>query len=426
MDVQQCLAQAKQAEQQKQWSQAAELYTKVLEVLPDHQSAKEQLAWCLSRAKEYSQAISVLQDLAQRQPEVAKWPYMIGYQHHEQQRWREAIEWYERALAMNPDYIVVLYRKGYAHSQLKQVGEALRAFERCRTLWHALPEGPLKERDKGNCAKAAYHQAKVLIENPAKLSAGAIEAAVPLLKEAIQLDPDDHNKHYLLGKAYLEIGQPERSLSAFQEANRLKSNQDYILARWAMALDRLGRLEDAEKLYQCIPPRQRKGYILRNLGILYYRMNNYEQAIATLRQAVRKDARNHNGHYYLGLCYSATEKWGLAAKELREAIRLRQKHYGRPFPDAQGSLDELLAQHPEATTDSLKSGRQRGTVIKYFDDRGYGFIESDTGGETFFHIKDCQSGESMERGARVEFEAKMSDKGLRAIRVTRISTSKNT
>ena len=86
MDVQQCLAQAKQAEQQKQWSQAAELYTKVLEVLPDHQSAKGQLAWCLSRAKEYSQAISVLQDLAQRQPEVAKWPYMIGYQHHEQQK----------------------------------------------------------------------------------------------------------------------------------------------------------------------------------------------------------------------------------------------------------------------------------------------------------------------------------------------------
>jgi tetratricopeptide (TPR) repeat protein len=140
MSVQQLLAQAKQAEEQKQWAQAAKLYGKVLEESPEKQPAKERLGWCLSRAKEYKRAISTFQELAQSQPQSAKWPYMIGYQYHKQQQWREAITWYGKSLTLNPGYIVALYRKGYAHFKLAQVGEALQAFERCRALWYALPK----------------------------------------------------------------------------------------------------------------------------------------------------------------------------------------------------------------------------------------------------------------------------------------------
>ena len=43
VNIQQLLAQAEQAEQQNQWVQAAELYSKALEESPDNQQAKEQL-----------------------------------------------------------------------------------------------------------------------------------------------------------------------------------------------------------------------------------------------------------------------------------------------------------------------------------------------------------------------------------------------
>jgi tetratricopeptide (TPR) repeat protein len=65
VSIQQLLAQGAQAEQRNQWVQAAELYSKVLEESPDNQQAKEQLGWCLSRAKEYQRAIEVFQELAQ-------------------------------------------------------------------------------------------------------------------------------------------------------------------------------------------------------------------------------------------------------------------------------------------------------------------------------------------------------------------------
>ena len=96
MNVQQLLEQAKHAEQEKQWAQAIELYSKVLQESPNNQPAKEQLGWCLSLAKDYKRAIEVFQELARGQPQSAKWPYMIGYQYHEQEQWREAIKWYEQ------------------------------------------------------------------------------------------------------------------------------------------------------------------------------------------------------------------------------------------------------------------------------------------------------------------------------------------
>ncbi|MDW8327162.1 MAG: tetratricopeptide repeat protein [Anaerolineales bacterium] len=422
MSIQQLLAQAKQAEQEKQWAQAVEMYSKVLQEMPNNQPAKEQLGWCLSLAKQYKRAIDVFQELAQSQPQSAKWPYMIGYQYHEQEQWREAIKWYEKSLGLNPDYIVVLYRKGYSHFKLGQVGEALQAFERCRTLWHALPEGPIKEKDRKNCAKAAYHQAEVSIENPRKIE-GALEGAIRLLGEAISLDPQNHNAHYLLGKALLENGQAEQAIAAFQESDRLQPNQDYVLDRWGQALAQLKQFEEAEKIYQRIPPGQRKGYVLRNLGELQLKKGDYQRAITTLKQALQKDSRSHYGHYYLGLCYQKTSEWGLAVRELREAVRLRKKNHNVPFPEAQKAIDAILSEHPEAATVPQPTNtRQSGKVVKYLEDRGFGFIQGDNGEQIFFHFRDFRRDEKIEVGIRVEYEEAVGDKGPKAIKIKRIDS----
>jgi tetratricopeptide (TPR) repeat protein len=418
VNVQQLSSQAEQAEKQNQWAEAVQLYSQALQESPDNQTAKERLGWCLSRAKEYEKATAIFQELAQHQPEIAKWPYMIGYQYHEQQHWREAIDWYSKSLTLNPDYIVVLYRKGYAHFKLGQVGEALQAFERCRKLWRALPEGLLKDKDKKNCAKAAYHQAEVLIENW-RIVEGTFEAAIQLLGEVISLDPANYNAHYLLGKAYLESGQPEKAIEAFQESDHLQPNQEYVLDRWGQALAQLKRHDEAEKIYQRIPPPQRKDYTLRNLGEIQLQKGDHQRAIATLKQAIQKNGRNHNAHYYLGLCYRAASEWALAVHELREAIRLRQKHYKLPFPDAQKALDEILSQHPEAASMLREGQRQRGKVIKYFEEKGYGFIQAGSG-QLFFHVKDCPRGERIEVGMVFEYDEGMGDKGPKAIKLRRI------
>jgi tetratricopeptide (TPR) repeat protein len=344
---------------------------------------------------------------------------MVGYQYYDQQRWGEAIQWFEKSLAINSEYIVALYRKGYAHFKLEQVGEALQAFTRCRSLWYALPENSNKEKDKKNCAKAAYYQAKVLLDNPYKIQGNVLEEAIPLIRESIELTPQNADCHYLLGKVLLEIGQVEEAIGCFQNADKLHPNQDYVLDRWGQALAKLNCLDEAEKIYLRIPPKRRKDYILRNLGGIQFQKKDYQQAIITLQQAIQKNRRNHNGHYCLGSCYQAVGEFGLAVQEYREAIRLKKKYYDGAFPEVQKVLDDLLALHPEAEK-MAHQVNQRGKIIKYFDDRGFGFIETNTGDQLFFHIKDCKCKENIEIGMYVEYQQIMSNKGPKAISVRRV------
>jgi cold shock CspA family protein len=145
---------------------------------------------------------------------------------------------------------------------------------------------------------------------------------------------------------------------------------------------------------------------------------DYQRAIATLKQALQKNSRNHNAHYCLGLCYRAGGEWGLAVHELREAVRLRQKHYRVPFPEAQRVLAEVLSQHPESANIPEANARRRGKVIKYFDEKGYGFIQG-ADENIFFHVSDCPRDGKIEIGMPVEYEEGTGNKGPKAIKVTR-------
>lgn len=422
MSLDEILSNAAEAEKQNQWTQAADLYTKVLAQAPDNQLAKEQLAWCLSRSKNYEAAIALYQDLWHLQPTNPQWAYSIGYQYHEQEQWQTAIQWFDKALNLSPDFVVVLYRKGYAHFKLGQVQEALRAFDRCRACWKALPEGPRKEKDRKNCAKAAYHQAEVMIENPRQII-DAFNGAIGLLEEAIELDPKNHHAHYLYGKALLASGRADQAVAAFAEADRLQPDQDYVLDRWGQALAHLKQFDDAEQVYQRIPLHRCKDYILRNLGQLQYSRGDYARAIVTLKQAVQKNRRNHYAQYYLGLSYRASGELSLAVLALREAIHQRQRNYKVPFPEAEEALNGILSQHPEAANPPKPDTPLRGTVAKYFEDRGFGFIQGSSG-QLFFHIKDCRRGLQIEEGMPVEYDEGIGDKGPKALNVRPIDANK--
>lgn len=73
---------------------------------------------------------------------------------------------FDRALTLNPNYIVVLYRMGYAQSQLgpNMRGVALTTFERCRTAYRRLPDDESKQREEKHYLDACYQQGKLFLD----------------------------------------------------------------------------------------------------------------------------------------------------------------------------------------------------------------------------------------------------------------------
>ncbi len=58
--------------------------------------------------------------------------------------------------------------------------------------------------------------------------------------------------------------------------------------------------------------------------------------------------------------------------------------------------------------------------VKWFNDtKGFGFIESDDGGDVFVHQGDIEADgyRSLTEGARVQFELMQGDKGPKAVKV---------
>ncbi|MDR0788541.1 MAG: cold-shock protein [Gemmatimonadota bacterium] len=67
--------------------------------------------------------------------------------------------------------------------------------------------------------------------------------------------------------------------------------------------------------------------------------------------------------------------------------------------------------------------RQTGTVERFMDDKGFGFIKPDNGGKDVFVHHSAIEGsgfKSLARGARVEFDLVQDPKGPRAENVTNL------
>lgn len=64
----------------------------------------------------------------------------------------------------------------------------------------------------------------------------------------------------------------------------------------------------------------------------------------------------------------------------------------------------------------------KGSIVRKFDDKGFGFIRNDLGVEYFFHSSGCTTTyEELQVGDIVEFEVEKSNKGPRATEVERVN-----
>ncbi len=61
----------------------------------------------------------------------------------------------------------------------------------------------------------------------------------------------------------------------------------------------------------------------------------------------------------------------------------------------------------------------QGTVKKWLDFKGYGFIKPDTGGDDIFiHNSDIKGSNDLKEGQKVEFDVETSYKGPKAVNLT--------
>jgi tetratricopeptide (TPR) repeat protein len=216
--------------EQARYDVASEVWKHVLLLEPNCLKALASLSQLLFATQSHREAIPYLEAWIQRESDSSLPLALLGSTYMSLQRWHEASEAFEKALAIDPDELEVLTAATSAS-------------------WKA-----------NRTTKAFQH-----------------------IFRLISLDPESARIQNDLGVMFTEVWQPDLALKAFAEALRLAPGMALAHHHMAGVLQRLGRsaeaLKHAQKAFECGNPTLD---IVTNLGMLLSDHGQYGESVEIL------------------------------------------------------------------------------------------------------------------------------------------------
>lgn len=410
---------AEEYEKNNDWQKALEIYRK-LDI--NKIQTLEKIAWCNSRLGNYEEAITYFLKCIEID-RTARYLYMIGYQYYCLKNWSKAIEYYEEAIKIYPNYLVVRYRLAYSYYQLAgkykqftkpEFWRCIGNLEECHKIWE-LYDNKNKAKNKSTYGDICFLHGKILISLD-----GKAKQAISLLKQACSIKKDE-NYQYELAKAYYKN-------KDIQKAKELipKSNKYYIEELKIYILIAENKYDEALYEVKKLSKKRNKEYIKIIEAYIHINLKNYKQAYNLLNRIIEQNSKNHKAHYYLALLYKENQLLIHAKKEAEIANNIKINNYGSIYSEATSLMNEINLQVDDNYIEDdrkLRKLQQRetkatGEIVKYNNSRGYGFI-SYRGKNIFFNINDCLF-KDVSVEMKVEFDIVHNKKGTQAININKV------
>ncbi len=223
-----------------------------------------------------------------------------------------ALEYYDRALAINPDDALTLVNKGSLLGELGKKEEALELYKQAinndPNYYRAYYAQGLEFSEMNRYEESISAYAQAIEVKPDFVAAwlgkgnqlanlGRYEEALSAYQEAIRLKPDDEAAWYNKGLIFGNLKRYEEALSAYQEAIRLKPDYEAAWHNKGNQLANLGRYEEALSAYEeaiRLKPDYTSAIDSRNLVInktysIRKRLNFYENELSKLKNGNDKN-----------------------------------------------------------------------------------------------------------------------------------------
>jgi Flp pilus assembly protein TadD len=156
------------------------------------------------------------------------------------------------------------------------------------------------------------------------------------LTRSVERDPKDSESWYYLGRTKYNENRFEEAIRAYQECLKLDSRNVKAGANLGLALEGLGRLNEAETAYRNAIAQQRNGSLKNaepfiDLGNLLLEQNQIENAIAQLSEAREISPQESRARTSLGKAYLRLNKLEEAQEELEKAVSLDPNSAGAHY-----------------------------------------------------------------------------------------------
>ena len=243
--------------------------------------------------------------------------------------------------------------------------------------------------------------------------------------------------YFFASKAYLDDFQFERCIEVSQTAldTLAKFNDDsdsWFHWRIAKSLNQLNRLQEALPHYLQVIKVKHDWYMYRDIAEIYCILGKPYDALDYLCPAVlaKGSYATKMGLYYL--CYKVLKTFNMemALKHAQfYSLLLDEKGYSAPYEIEQLNIDAAKFDKNELGMEITRlwtqykykdQKRQHGTVIKFLEDKNFGFIRSDDGKEIFFHRNEFKGyrifvGQNVSFFTEENFDKSKNRKSLKAV-----------
>lgn len=269
--------------------------------------------------------------------------YHRGETFLELQRYDDALEAYERAIKLKPEYAEAWEGQGNALLELKRHEDALDAYDKAIQIqpsyWQAW-----NGRGKALDRLQRYGEAVNAFDAALKIKPDSLEAwngrgnaqielkqyseAIASFDEALKLQPDYAPAWYRRGWALHNLRRYQEAVESYDKAIKSKPDSSTSWYQRGNALVNLERYSDAvesyDKAVQLQPNFYRawysRGSALTNLG-------QHEQAVASFDQAVKFNPSDYESWYSRGWGLHQLGRYEEAIKSYNQAIKLQPNAY---------------------------------------------------------------------------------------------------
>lgn len=353
------------------------------------------------------------------EPHNAKWLYSKGYQFYAQKDYKNSVVYFEKALEVYPDYLVVRYRIAYAYIQLSGndnpwtkdlFWKAINHLKNAHEIYKKYDnEG--KEKSKDVYADICALHGKTLVN-----STKYLDLSIKYLELSLSLK-DDEDVHYQLAKAYYNKKDYAKSLENLPQKGKPPF---YVLELKSQILADQNDIEGANNILFRLLKFRKKDYLYRRLATNYLIINNLGEAYKYAKQALDCNRKSYiNWLTYGQICY-ARAFYQEALYCLSEARNKRQSDNNLDLPEATEIIDKINSM---GLTDNNKEEWIIGSITHYNNTRGFGFITSQNGLEKFFfHISQFNKMPQPKIGDKVKFKKEETSKGLQATQISYLIT----
>lgn len=271
----------------------------------------------------------------------------LGDLYRQQQQWEKAKTCYEQAIAIDPELVQAHFNLAQVWDRLQKKGKAADHLNLAFKLQpdlatpkqHYRLGKTLEEQNKPGRAIASYRRAIKLKPNflAAYQALAAImiddhrpEDAIQLYRQGIQQNPRNPQFHLALGQTFASVGKWQQAIKKYQTTAEIAPNLAVVYYHWGLAAEQIKHLGKAAELYQqaialqadypeayyqlaSLFEQQQKwqaaldiytklkeipssqidlSQILLKLALVHRQLQQYDLAIAVLRDAIQHSAAN--------------------------------------------------------------------------------------------------------------------------------------